>query len=150
MPKSPDNTSNISEKRSWRSVYSQPGANSDAAIALVGAPLGLESLSPDRCDLAQDAIRTTLKHIGVLDLEVGTDFSAPVILIGGSNAVTRGGTSDRFCRPSVSLTQGYVPHMAARVGSIVAAICKQPSAMPANAGLAAILSHGAVDALRAF
>ena len=124
MPKSPDNE--MSENRGWLSVHSLLGAKQDSAIALLGAPLGLESLSPGRCDLAPGVIRSALKRLSVYDLETGTDLSAlsifdagdlpianlnpaeafePIrdsvehqvkaraltILLGGNNAVTRGG-----------------------------------------------------------
>ncbi|MGA7676155.1 MAG: arginase family protein [Rhizomicrobium sp.] len=126
MPKLPDNITEMSENRGWLSLHSLLGANHDAAIAVVGAPLGLESLSPGRCDLAPSVIRTTLKRLSVYDLETGIDLStlgifdagdAPVaglnpaeafvpicdavrqrvqdhaltIVLGGNNAVTRGG-----------------------------------------------------------
>jgi formiminoglutamase len=126
MPKPPEKTLDISENRGWLSVHSLLGVNPGAAITVVGTPLGLESLSPGRCDLAPGVIRTALKRISVYDLETGTDLSAlgvfdagdvPVtglspaqaftpicdavrrqagaraltILLGGNNAVTRGG-----------------------------------------------------------
>jgi formiminoglutamase len=126
MPKPPDRAPEMSENRGWLSVHSLLGANPDAAIAVVGAPLGLESLSPGRCDLAPGAIRTALKRVSVYDLETGSDLSAlgvfdagdasvaglrpaeafaPIrdavqgqvgaraltIILGGNNAVTRGG-----------------------------------------------------------
>jgi formiminoglutamase len=126
MSKSPENAPEMSENRGWLSVHSLLGANPDAAVAVIGAPLGLESLSPGRCDLAPGVIRTALKRLSMYDLETGTDLSplgifdagdAPVadlkpadafapirdavqrqvrdraltILLGGNNAVTRGG-----------------------------------------------------------
>ena len=124
MSKPPDNE--MSENRGWLSIHSLLGANQDAAVGLVGAPLGLESLSPGRCDLAPGVIRAALKRISVYDLETGADLSAldifdagdaPVagltpaqafaplrdavrrqvearaltVILGGNNAVTRGG-----------------------------------------------------------
>ena len=120
------NAKEMSENRGWLSVHSLLGANQDAPLALVGAPLGLESLSPGRCDLAPAVVRATLQRISVYDLETNTDLSAlgifdagdaqiadldpaqafvPIreavqqqvqhraltILLGGNNAVTRGG-----------------------------------------------------------
>jgi len=55
MPESPQNITEMSENRGWLSIHSLLGANRDAPVALVGAPLGLESLSPGRCDLAPGA-----------------------------------------------------------------------------------------------
>jgi formiminoglutamase len=77
----------MSENRGWLSIHSLLGANYDAAVAIVGAPLGLESLSPGRCDLAPGVIRTTLKRISVYDLETGTDLSAVDILDAGDAPV---------------------------------------------------------------
>jgi len=74
MSKPPDNE--MSENRGWLSIHSLLGANQDAAVGLVGAPLGLESLGPGRCDLAPGVIRATLKRISVYDLETGADLSA--------------------------------------------------------------------------
>src|SRR4029077_18264517 len=102
------------------------GGYTEASVAVVGAPLGLESLTPGRCDLAPGVVRSTLKRLRVYDLETETDLSglklfdagnldiahlmpaeafAPLrdgvraqagrraltILLGGNNAVTRGG-----------------------------------------------------------
>ena len=126
MPKSPEDASEMSENRGWLSVHSLLGANPDAALAVVGAPLGLESLSPGRCDLAPGVIRAALQRLSVYDVETGGDLSAlrvfdagdvpiaglnpaeafiPIrdavrrqvearaltIILGGNNAVTRGG-----------------------------------------------------------
>ena len=126
MPKPPDSVPEMSENRGWLSVHSLLGADPGAAVAVVGAPLGLESLSPGRCDLAPGVIRTALKRVSIYDLETGSDLSAlgvfdagdaliaglkpadafiPIrdtvqrlmdahaltILLGGNNAVTRGG-----------------------------------------------------------
>lgn len=91
MPKSPDNAPEMSENRGWLSIQSLLGANPEAAIAVIGAPLGMESLNLGRCDLAPGVIRTALKRISVYDLETGIDLSALTILLGGNNAVTRGG-----------------------------------------------------------
>ena len=125
MPKSPESATEMSENRGWLSVHSLLGANRAAPVALAGAPLGRESLSPGRCDLAPGIVRAALKRMSVYDLETGTDLSvldifdagdaqiagldpaqafAPIcdavrqqahraltILLGGNNAVTRGG-----------------------------------------------------------
>jgi formiminoglutamase len=85
MPKPSDNE--MSENRGWLSVHSLLGADPDAAVAVIGVPLGLESLSPGRCDLAPGVIRAALKRISVYDLETGTDLSALKIFDAGDAPV---------------------------------------------------------------
>jgi formiminoglutamase len=64
----------MSENRSWLSIHSlltrEPGQ-----LALVGAPLLKESLTPGRYDLAPDTVRLALKRLSVYDLETQTDLS---------------------------------------------------------------------------
>ena len=96
MPKPPDSAPEMSENRGWLSVHSLLGANPDASIAIVGAPLGLESLSPGRCDLAPGVIRTALKRISVYDLETGTDLSALEIFDAGDVPIAGLGPADAF------------------------------------------------------
>jgi len=64
----------MSENRSWLSIHSlltsEPGR-----LALVGAPLTKNSISPGRYDLAPDAVRAALKRLSVYDLETQTDLS---------------------------------------------------------------------------
>ena len=126
MPNPRQTIAEISENRSWRSIHSLLGGYTEASVAVVGAPLGLESITPGRCDLAPGVVRSTLKRLSVYDLETETDLSglklfdagnldiahlmpaeafAPLrdgvraqagrraltILLGGNNAVTRGG-----------------------------------------------------------
>jgi formiminoglutamase len=47
-----------------------------APVALLGAPLGLGSITPGRCDLAPAAVRAAMKRMSVYDLETETDLSA--------------------------------------------------------------------------
>jgi formiminoglutamase len=96
MPKPPDSAPEMSENRGWLSVHSLLAASPDAAIAVVGAPLGLESLSPGRCDLAPEVIRTTLKRISVYDLETAADLSALGIFDAGNALVASLGPADAF------------------------------------------------------
>src|SRR5882724_8488614 len=65
----------ISENRSWVSIHSLLTQDPDGAVALVGAPLARESLTPGRCDLAPDIVRGALKRLSVYDLESRTDLS---------------------------------------------------------------------------
>ena len=51
---------------------------SDAPIGLVGAPLGVGSVSPGRCDLAPAQLRATLKRIGRYDVETGRELASRI------------------------------------------------------------------------
>jgi arginase family enzyme len=51
-------------------------ANANAPIGLVGAPLAAGSVTPGRCDLAPDLLRSTLRRIGRYDIETGSELSA--------------------------------------------------------------------------
>jgi formiminoglutamase len=44
-------------------------------VALLGAPLGLGSISPGRCDEAPGVVRAAMKRMSVYDLETETDLS---------------------------------------------------------------------------
>jgi formiminoglutamase len=68
-----------SENRKWRSLADivRPGAGND--IALLGAPLGRESITPGRCDLAPGVVRETLRRMSVYDLESGVDLGGAAI-----------------------------------------------------------------------
>ena len=68
MPKSPASATEMSENRGRLCVHSLHGANRAAPVTLVGAPLGLESLSPGRCDLAPGIVCAALRHMSVCDL----------------------------------------------------------------------------------
>ena len=49
-----------------------------APVGLVGAPLGLGSVTPGRCDLAPARLRATLKRIGRYDVETGRELATEV------------------------------------------------------------------------
>lgn len=53
-------------------------ADEDAPLGLVGAPLGLGSVTPGRCDLAPALLRATLRRIGLYDVDTGRELSARV------------------------------------------------------------------------
>ena len=74
----------MSENRSWLSIHSLLGGDAAARVALIGLPMGRDSISPGRCDLAPDVIRTTLKRMSVYDLETQTDLSRLTIFDGGN------------------------------------------------------------------
>jgi formiminoglutamase len=65
-----------SDCRSWFSAADLLTDDASAPVALVGAPLGLGSITPGRCDLAPAAVRAALKRMSVYDLETETEFSS--------------------------------------------------------------------------
>lgn len=65
-----------SDCRSWFSAADLLTRDASAPIALLGAPIGLGSITPGRCDLAPEAVRTAMKRMSVYDLETETDLSA--------------------------------------------------------------------------
>jgi formiminoglutamase len=89
MRQSGSNTGEISENRSWVSIHSLLDGNAAAPTAIVGVPMGRDSISPGRCDLAPAAVRTALKRMSVYDLETESDLSALSIFDAGDAAVTQ-------------------------------------------------------------
>src|SRR3954468_4886424 len=51
------------------------GADAEAAVGLVGAPLAAGSVTPGGCDQAPPLLRQTLKRIGRYDVENGRELS---------------------------------------------------------------------------
>jgi formiminoglutamase len=66
---------NDSDCRSWFSAADLLTQDAGAPVALVGAPLGLGSITPGRCDLAPETVRAAMKRMSVYDLETETDLS---------------------------------------------------------------------------
>ncbi len=64
-----------SDCRSWFSAADLLTQDAGAPVALIGAPLGLGSITPGRCDLAPETVRAAMKRMSVYDLETGTDLS---------------------------------------------------------------------------
>ena len=64
-----------SDCRSWFSAADLLTQDAGAPVALVGAPLGLGSITPGRCDLAPETVRAAMKRMSVYDLETETDLS---------------------------------------------------------------------------
>ena len=64
----------MSENRSWLSIHALL-TDEPQRLALIGAPLVKESLTPCRYDLAPNTVRATLKRLSVYDLETRTDLS---------------------------------------------------------------------------
>lgn len=83
------NAPEVSENRSWVSIHSLLKSESSSQLALVGAPLVRESISPGRYDLAPDTIRNTLKRLSTYDLETRTDLSKCVVHDAGDVPIAR-------------------------------------------------------------
>ncbi|MBB5659629.1 arginase family protein [Brevundimonas halotolerans] len=67
-----------SEALGWRSVADMIGDHPDAAVALIGAPLGERSLTPGRCDLGPRAFRAVLPRFSTYDVETGRSLETRV------------------------------------------------------------------------
>src|SRR5690606_30378524 len=65
-----------SDCRSWFSAADLLTQDASAPVALIGAPAGLGSITPGRCDEAPAAVRAAMKRMSVYDLETETDLSA--------------------------------------------------------------------------
>lgn len=65
-----------SDCRSWFSAADLLTQDRTAPVALIGAPLGLGSITPGRCDLAPETVRAACKRMSVYDLETETDLSS--------------------------------------------------------------------------
>ncbi|PZO47949.1 MAG: arginase [Alphaproteobacteria bacterium] len=65
-----------SDCRSWFSAADLLTQDASAPVALIGAPLGLGSITPGRCDLAPETVRAAMKRMSVYDLETETDLSS--------------------------------------------------------------------------
>ncbi|GAA0577506.1 formimidoylglutamase [Rhizomicrobium electricum] len=88
MPESPATMMEMSENKRWHSVRDLLGTKADAAVALVGAPLGRESITPGHCDLAPQVLREALRRMSVYDLETGTDLKDVAVFDTGDVAVS--------------------------------------------------------------
>ena len=53
-------------------------SHGQAAVGLLGAPLGAGSVTPGRCDLAPALLRQTWRRIGLYDVETGRELGAEV------------------------------------------------------------------------
>jgi formiminoglutamase len=65
-----------SDCRSWFSAADLLTQDTSAPVALLGAPLGLGSITPGRCDEAPATVRAAMKRMSVYDLETETDLSS--------------------------------------------------------------------------
>ena len=65
---------------SWPNLSELVSADaSDAPVGLVGAPLAQGSVTPGRCDLAPQLLRTTLRRIGRYDVVTGRELATQVL-----------------------------------------------------------------------
>jgi formiminoglutamase len=64
-----------SDCRSWFSAADLLGHDASAPVAFLGAPMGLGSITPGRCDLGPETVRAACKRMSVYDLETETDLS---------------------------------------------------------------------------
>ena len=64
-----------SDCRSWFSAADLLGQDASAPVAFLGAPMGLGSITPGRCDLGPETVRAACKRMSVYDLETETDLS---------------------------------------------------------------------------
>jgi len=76
-----------SDTRTWFSAADLLTREGEPQVALLGAPLGLGSISPGRCDLAPATLRAALKRMSVYDLETETDLSAMRVFDAGDVAL---------------------------------------------------------------
>jgi formiminoglutamase len=65
-----------SDCRSWFSAADLLTDDTSAPVALIGAPVGLGSITAGRCDLAPEIVRAAMKRMSVYDLETETDLSS--------------------------------------------------------------------------
>ena len=81
--------------------------NADAPVGLVGAPLGLGSVTAGRCDLAPALLRATLRRIGRYDVDTGREIATQVadhgdVAIAGMSIEAATGPIRDACAASVA------------------------------------------------
>ena len=97
MSASDHDATEMSENRSWKSIHSLlSNESSGARLALVGAPLVRESITPGGYDLAPDAMRSALKRLSVYNLETGTDLSKTSIFDAGNLPIAGNTPAEAF------------------------------------------------------
>jgi formiminoglutamase len=77
-----------SDCRSWFSASDLLTQDASAPVALMGAPMGLGSITPGRCDEAPAVVRAAMKRMSVYDLETETDLSALRVFDAGDADIT--------------------------------------------------------------
>jgi formiminoglutamase len=78
-----------SDCRSWLSAADLLTQDAAAPVALLGAPVGLGSITPGRCDLAPETVRAAMKRMSVYDLETETDLSTLRVFDAGDVALSK-------------------------------------------------------------
>ena len=63
---------------SWKSIADLISVEGTADVALVGAPMEAGSVTPGRCDLAPETIRTALRRFSTYDVETGEELSLAI------------------------------------------------------------------------
>lgn len=63
---------------SWPNLSDLLTEGRDAPVGLVGAPLGVGSVTPGGCDRAPGLLRATLKRIGRYDIDTGRELSSRI------------------------------------------------------------------------
>ena len=90
--------------------------DAEAPVGLVGAPLGIGSVTPGRCDLAPARLRATLKRIGRYDVETGRELATRIadhgdaaiegMSIAGATAPIRDACAASVARHALTLVVG--------------------------------------------
>ncbi len=78
-----------SDCRSWFSAADLLTNDASAPVALLGAPMGLGSITPGRCDEAPATVRAAMKRMSVYDLETETDLSSLRIFDAGDADIAK-------------------------------------------------------------
>ncbi len=85
-----------SDCRSWFSAADLLTQDASAPVALLGAPLGLGSITPGRCDLAPATVRAAMKRMSLYDLETETDLSALRVFDAGDVGLSEAQPAEAF------------------------------------------------------
>jgi formiminoglutamase len=85
-----------SDCRSWFSAADLLTQDGTAPVALIGAPLGLGSITPGRCDLAPETVRAAMKRMSVYDLETEADLSGLRVFDAGDIGLERAQPAEAF------------------------------------------------------
>jgi formiminoglutamase len=78
-----------SDCRSWFSAADLLTHDASTPVALMGAPVGLGSITPGGCDQAPGVVRAAMKRMSVYDLETETDLSALRVFDAGDADVAK-------------------------------------------------------------
>lgn len=82
-------STNDSDCRSWFSAADLLTTDASAPVALLGAPVGLGSITPGGCDQAPAVVRAAMKRMSVYDLESETDLSVLRVFDAGDADVAK-------------------------------------------------------------